>query len=77
MDCSPPGFSVHGILQARMLKWVAIPFSTGFSNPGIEPRSPTLQTDFLLSEPPGKLPIMTEISAPSLVYKQDKVDTLH
>ena len=28
MDCSPPGSSVHGILQARILEWVAIPFST-------------------------------------------------
>ena len=27
MDCSPPGFSVRGILQARTLKWVAISFS--------------------------------------------------
>ena len=27
MDCSPPDFSVHGILQARILEWVAIPFS--------------------------------------------------
>ena len=26
-DCSPPGFSVHGILQARILEWVAISFS--------------------------------------------------
>ena len=73
MDRSSPGFSVHGILQARMLKWVAIPFSRVYSNPGIEPRSPTLQTDFLLSEPPGKPLIMIEISAPSLGYK----DTLH
>ena len=31
MDCSPPGFSVHGILQARTLEWVAIPFSRGSS----------------------------------------------
>ena len=31
MDCSPPGSSVLGILQARILKWVAIPFSRGFS----------------------------------------------
>ena len=30
MDYSPPGFSVHGILQARILEWVAIPFSRGF-----------------------------------------------
>ena len=27
MDCSPPGSSVHGILQVRMLEWVFIPFS--------------------------------------------------
>ena len=33
MDCSPPGSSVHGILQARMLEWVAIPFSKGSSWP--------------------------------------------
>ena len=29
MDCSPLGTSVHGILQARILEWVAIPFSRG------------------------------------------------
>ena len=29
VDCSPQGFSVHGVLQARMLEWVAIPFSRG------------------------------------------------
>ena len=33
VDCSPPGSSVHGILQARILEWVAIPFSRGFSQP--------------------------------------------
>ena len=33
MDCSPPGFSVHGILQARILEWVAMPSSTGSSQP--------------------------------------------
>ena len=52
MDCSLPGSSVHGILQARILEWVAIPFSRGFPNPGIEPGSPALQTDSLSSEPP-------------------------
>ena len=31
MDCSPPGFSVHGILQARILEWTAVPFSRGSS----------------------------------------------
>ena len=30
MDCSPPGSSVHGIFQARILEWVAIPFSRGW-----------------------------------------------
>ena len=33
MDCSPPGSSIHGILQARILDWVAIPFSRGSSQP--------------------------------------------
>ena len=33
VDCSPPGSSVHGILQARILEWVAIPFSRGSSQP--------------------------------------------
>ena len=31
MDCNPPGFSVHGILQARILKWIAMPSSRGYS----------------------------------------------
>ena len=31
IDCSSPGSSVHGVFQARMLKWVAIPFSRGSS----------------------------------------------
>ena len=39
IDCSPPGSSVCGILQARVLEWVAIPFSRDLPNPGIEPRS--------------------------------------
>ena len=33
MVCSPPGSSVHGILQARILEWVAMPFSRGSSQP--------------------------------------------
>ena len=54
MDWSLPGSSVHGILQARILEWVVVPFSRGSSNPGIEPRSPALQVDSSPSEPPGK-----------------------
>ena len=47
MDGSLPGFSVHGILQARILEWIVIPFSRGSSllDPGIEPGSPELQAD--------------------------------
>ena len=37
MDCSPPGSSVLGLLQARTLDWVATPFARGYSNPGLEP----------------------------------------
>ena len=33
MDCSLPDSSIHGILQARILAWVAIPFSRGSSQP--------------------------------------------
>ena len=51
MDNSPPGSSVHGIIQARILEWVAIYFSSVLPNPGIEPWSPALQADSLLSEP--------------------------
>ena len=55
MDWSPPGSSVHGILQVRMLEWVAPSFFPGdLSDPGIEPRCPALQADSLLSKPPGK-----------------------
>ena len=42
VDCSPPGFSIQGISQARILEWVAIPFSRDLPYPGIEPRSPAL-----------------------------------
>ena len=54
MDCSPPGSSVHGILQVRIPEWVAIPFSRGLPDPGIEPGSPASQeADCLPSEPSG------------------------
>ena len=43
-----------GILQARILEWVAMPFSRGdLPNPGVKLQSPALQTDYLASEPPG------------------------
>ena len=51
MDCSPPGYSVHGISQARILERVAISFPGDLPDPGIEPRSPALQADLLPREP--------------------------
>ena len=45
IDCSLPGSSVHGILQARILEWVAMTFSRESAEPGIEPESPALQTN--------------------------------
>ena len=44
----PMDYIVHGILQAKILEWVAFP------NPGIKPKSPTLQVDSLPGEPQGK-----------------------
>ena len=52
MDCSLPGSSVHGILQARILE--PFPSPGDFVDPGIEHGSPALQVDSLPSEPPGK-----------------------
>ena len=52
--CDPMDYTVHGILQARILKWLALPFSRDLPNPGIEPRSPALLVDSLPAEPPGK-----------------------
>ena len=53
MDCSPSGSSVHGVLQAGILEWIAISSSRESSNQGLELRSPVLQADALLAEPPG------------------------
>ena len=40
MDCSPPGSSVHGILQTRILEWVAMASPGDLPDPGMEPTSP-------------------------------------
>ena len=52
--CNSMDFTVHRILQARILEWVTFPFSRDFPNPGIKPRSPSLQADSLPAEPQGK-----------------------
>ena len=63
MDCSPPDSSDRGISQARILEWVAIPFSRGSSDPGIKPTSPALTGRFFTTVPPGKPVIKAVINA--------------
>ena len=64
--CNSTDYTVHGILQARILEWVAFPFSGDLPNPGIEPRSPALQADSLPAEPQGK-PKNTGVGSLSLL----------
>ena len=47
-------YTVHGILQARVMEWGAFPFSRGSSQPRDQTRSPALQVDSLPAEPQGK-----------------------
>jgi len=54
MGCSLPGSPVRGILQARILEWVATSFSRDLPDPGIKPVSPALQVVSLSPRPPGK-----------------------
>ena len=54
MDCSPPGSSVHGILQARILERVAISFSRGSSGPRDQTRISCIAGVFFTAVPPGE-----------------------
>ena len=56
MDCNPPGSSVHGLFQARIVGWVAISYSKGFSQAMQEmsPASPAMAGRFFTAAPPGK-----------------------
>ena len=68
MDCSPPGSSVHGIFQARVLEWVTISFFGDLPDPRIKPTTlvfPALAGGFLTTAPPGK---------PSGYTKTDKAE---
>ena len=71
MDCNPPGSSICGILQARILECIAISFSGDLHNPGIEPRFPALQADALPSEPPGT------IASPCLMHDTGCLGLVH
>ena len=54
VDCSPPGSSDHGTLQARILEWLAISFSRRTSQSRDRTRVASLEADALTSEPPGQ-----------------------
>ena len=66
MDYSPPGSSAHGILQARILEWIAIPFSRGSSQP--RDRTQISQADSLPPEPPGKPRILEWAAYPPPIF---------
>ena len=53
MDCCPQGSSVHGILQARILEWFAMPSSRGSPQPWHRTQVSYFQAESLPSEPPG------------------------
>ena len=69
MDCSLPGSSVRGILQAGILEWVAMPSSRGSSQPGDRTQVFHIAGGFFPSEPPRK-PKNTGVSSLSLLQGQ-------
>ena len=66
--CDPMNYTVHGILQARILEWIPFPSPGDLPNPGIEPRSSALQADSLTAEPLGK-PKNTGVGSLSLLQQ--------
>ena len=64
--CDPVDYTVHGILQARILEWVPFPSPGNLPNPGIRPWSLELQADSLPAEPQGK-PKNTGVGSLSLL----------
>ena len=69
MGYSPPGSSLHGISQARVLEWVTISSSRGLPDPGIEPvssASPVLTGGFFTTVLPGK-PLLLLLCHPKLI----------
>ena len=52
--CDPIDYTVHGILQARILEWVAFPFSRGSSQPRDQTQVSCIEEDSLPAEPQGK-----------------------
>ena len=76
MDCSLPGSSVHGILQARILEWVAMPFSRGSSPLRDQTHAFYIfciaGRFFFTAEPPGKCPLQYTHSNLQNLYSNNK-----
>ena len=78
MDCSPPGSSIHGILQARILEWVAMPSSRGFSQPRDRTLVFCIADRFFTTQRLGKL--LQSFSVWNVWFEvtfQPKLSTLH
>ena len=81
--CDPINYTVHGILQARILEWVPFPFPRDLPNPGITPISPALQADSLPAEPQekpkntgvGSLSLLQQLFPGSPVLQADSLST--
>ena len=61
MDCSLPGFSVHGISQERILEWVVISFSEDLPNSGIKPESPACKADYFTAEQHSSVQLLNRV----------------
>ena len=70
MDYSPPGSSVHGILQARKLEWVAMPSSKGSSQPRVSLTAPPLAGRFFITSTTWEAPFFIHFAL-IFVGKQD------
>ena len=79
LDCSPPGSSVHGIPQTRMLEWVVMSFSRGSSQTRDRTQVSYIASDSLPSEPPGKpaLELKSESESHSVVCNSLRPHGLH
>ena len=72
VDYSPPGSSVHGISQTRILEWVVISSSTGSSWISDQTRVSCLAGVFFTTEPPGKPPLLLLLGCQSGVREVEK-----
>ena len=71
--CDPMDYTVHGILQARILERIVFPSPADVPNPGIEPRSPALQAGSLPAAPQGSFKLWVRLDGWILVREVEKI----